>query len=225
MSNSPDIVGLIGKHVSEMTIGQAKEVEQRILMGENEIEVPYLLGRPARPPEALRKLRYTVPKWHRAPIDRLRIEIARREHRGLDPFPLRFDPIVWFIGSLFILAVADNLGWLPHLVVLGFAFSGAAGVVLYTRWKVKRLTNGKGPFTMIGELEKEIETERLKAADALVTLQVDLLGCQAVETRPDARDAFNRAGQMVESAFRGYVPEGWWRELTEADTRAEQEKG
>ncbi len=216
MSASPDIVGLIGEHVAEMSLTQAKEVEERILAGEDEIEVPYLLG--TRPDDP-RKLKYTIPKWRRAPRDRLKIEIARREHRGLDPFPLRFDPIVWFLGVLFLLAVADNLGWLPHLLVLTLAFTGAAGVILYTRWKVERRQTG--PFTRIAELEKQVEEERLKCADILVRLQADLLKRQSLDTREHAREAFSDAGAMVEKAFKELVPKEWWDQLAEADARAE----
>jgi len=215
---------LIGKAALKMSLDQAEEVERRILNGENDFEVPYLPGRPGDS----RTLRYTVPKFRRAPRNRLRIEMARREHRGLDPFPRWADPTLWFVGGLFLLAVADNLGWLPHLLVLALACAGAFGLVLFTRWKLAR--RNKGPFTRAAEAEdraalaeKRVEEERLKCADILVKLQADLLKMQMTETRAHAREVLDTAGQMVEKAFKDLVPKRWWDQLAEADARAEAE--
>jgi hypothetical protein len=216
MSESPDIVGLIGEHVSEMTLSQAEEVERRILNGEDEIEVPYLLS--VRPDDP-RTLKYTVPKWRRAPRDRLRIEMARREHRGEDPFPGFLDPVAGFVILLLALTVLDRFDVVPHLLVLAVAFLGAIGMIFFTRWKLARMN--KKPYTRIAELEREAEEGRLKAADILVKLQADLLKLQSMDTREHAREAYNRSGQLVEKAFKDLVPEKWWKELAEFDRRDE----
>lgn len=75
---------VIARAVAEIMARQRKQVEVRILEGENRVEVPYL---PYLQDE--RRLIYVVPDWRRQPTQRLRIEWHRWCWRRSREKPLR----------------------------------------------------------------------------------------------------------------------------------------
>lgn len=56
---------------------RAAYVEERILAGDDRVELPYLATHAEDP----RRIVYYVPRWRRNPIQRWKVERARREHR------------------------------------------------------------------------------------------------------------------------------------------------